>query len=214
MDKNVKSALYLLGLVVIIISLFVWNVVQQSHQFSYQEITVFPKTKAVSAFQLHDESDRPFNLKNLQGEWSVLFFGYTHCPDVCPTTMANLNRIYSKLKPEVQQKVQVIFVSVDPERDNSQQLKTYVEYFNKNFKGVTGSLQELTDFSRQLGGIFFKGEADKDGNYAVDHTSKVFLMNPQGERVGLFDGQIRPPATKFPVETLVKELNYLATHGS
>ena len=212
MDKNVKTALYLLVLVLFIVSGFVWNVVSQSHQFKFNEITVFPKIKVISKFKLMDEKNQVFTNSNLQGKWSLVFFGYTHCPDVCPTTLANLNKIYRKLSSKDQQKLQIIFVSVDPERDNAAQLKNYLGFFNKNFIGVTGSLTQLTDFSREMGAVFFKGEVDKNGNYAVDHTSKVFVLNRQGERVGLFSGQATLPEKIYPIDKFVKELNFLVKH--
>ncbi len=209
MSKNVKTALLLLILVFVVVAIFAWSVMKKTEQAGVQEIKLYPDNKMLPDFSLTDESNRPFNNHSLSGKWSLIFFGYTHCPDVCPATMSNLARVIQKIPLNNQNNIQVVLVSVDPERDTSHQLKTYVEFFNKNFKGVTGKDEQLQIFSRSLGAIYFKGEVDEKGNYAVDHTSKVFVISPKGKRVGLFDGQARLPAKEFPADQIAKDILFL-----
>ena len=209
MSKNVKTALLLLLLVFAVIATFAWSVMKKTDEAGVQIIKMYPSNKTLPEFSLTDESNRQFSNQSLPGKWSLVFFGYTHCPDVCPATMSNLARVMKNIPVDDQNNIQVVLVSVDPERDNINQLKTYVEFFNKNFKGVTGKDEQLQMFSQSLGAIYFKGEVDEKGNYAVDHTSKVFLINPEGKRAGLFDGQAIPPAKEFPAERIAKDLQFL-----
>lgn len=209
MSKNIKTALLLLLLVFAIIATFAWSVMKKNNEVGVQEIKLYPSNKELPVFSLTDEANRPFNNQSLVGKWSLLFFGYTHCPDVCPATMSNLARVMEKIPVADQNNIQVVLVSVDPERDSINQLKTYVEFFNKNFKGATGKDEQLQLFSQSLGAVYFKGEVDEKGNYAVDHTSKVFVVNPEGKRAGLFDGQAVPPAKKFPAEQIAKDILFL-----
>ncbi len=205
MSKNAKTALIMATIAIAIAVGFTLKVIGMKQNVELQEIRMFPKSLALPKFSLTNESSRPFTNDSLVGQWNIIFFGYTHCPDVCPTTMANLAQLVNKLPKHLQFKVQVIMVSVDPERDTTEKLKTYVEYFNKNFRAATGSHQELESFAKSLGALYFKGEVDEDGNYPVDHTSKIFLVNPQGKRAGIFDGQIIPPNKSYPFDLLIND---------
>jgi len=205
MSKNVKTALILASFAIFIAIGFTLKIISLKQGEELQEVRMFPGTLDLPAFSLQNEASRPFTNESLIGQWNILFFGYTHCPDVCPTTLANLAKLVNGLPKHLQNKVQVIFVSVDPERDTPQQLKTYVEYFNKNFRGVTGTHDQLQPFAKSLGAIYFKGAVDENGNYPVDHSSKIFLVNPQGKRAGIFDGQITPPSKTYPFDALVKD---------
>jgi protein SCO1/2 len=209
MSKNVRTALIMASVAVIIGIGFTLKIISLKQGEELQEIRMFPKNLDLPDFSLQDEARRPFSKDSLIGKWNILFFGYSNCPDVCPTTMANLAKIVKRLPESQQQKLQVIFVSVDPERDTPEHLKTYVEYFNKNFRGVTGSHDQLQPFAKSLGAIYFKGAEDEKGNYPVDHSSKLFLVNPQGKRAGIFDGQIVPPAKTYPFDALTTDLKII-----
>ncbi len=139
-------------------------------------------------FSLVDQNGKQFGKEQLQGHWSFLFFGYTHCPDVCPTTLATLNDTLTAIAQNNDQlNTQVIFVSVDPERDSHEQLKSYVEYFNSEFVGLTGNPSELDGLATNLGILRAKvaNPADPD-NYLMDHTAAVLLIGPEGRLVALF----------------------------
>jgi len=117
---------------------------------------------------------------NLRGKWSLLFFGYTHCPDICPATLAELARVYELLaqEPGALDETQFIFVSVDPARDSPQTLAAYTDYFNPAFIGVTGDTEQLTALARQMD-IQFRRGAGSDEAYNVEHASAILLIDPQ-----------------------------------
>jgi len=138
--------------------------------------------KLIPAFELNDGDGQTFDLSSLKGHWTLLFFGYTHCPDVCPTALSTLSTIYEGLEKtrDGGDEVDVVFVSVDPERDKPAQLKEYVGYFNPAFVGVTGEPDTLASFSRVLGAVYAKAKGTESSGYLVDHTAAIFLINPEG----------------------------------
>lgn len=139
-------------------------------------------SKQLSDFSFEKAGQVAFTNQSLKGKWTLFFVGYTFCPDVCPTTLADLDRIYPSLTNDQNTTTQVVFVSVDPNRDKAEQLADYVHYFNKNFIGVTSTHQELWPFVTQLGLIYsIVEEGDTEGFYLVDHSASVVLINPAGE---------------------------------
>jgi len=139
-------------------------------------------------FTLNDQNGSTFTRESLKGSWSLLFFGFTHCPDICPTTMQSLAVAREKLAAQGQSAAtlpKIILVSVDPERDNAEVLKSYVSYFGKDIVGLTGDLSELQKLTKRLGIFFAKSPAD-DGGYNVDHTAAVLVINPSAEFHALF----------------------------
>jgi len=155
--------------------------------------TFLNTTRSLSDFKLTDHSEAAFTPQSLKGKWSFLFFGYTHCPDVCPNTLTVLKVIASQLEktmPKIANSTQTIFVSVDPERDTPKHLKQFVQYFNQRFIGVTGPHVELQKLTKQLGILYAIGDIDnKDKNkknYLVDHSAHILLFNPQGHFQALF----------------------------
>lgn len=148
--------------------------------------SLWPQSKALTAFSLDGHQGKAFTLEALTGRWTLLFFGYTHCPDVCPVTLSVLKNAVALMEDAGVDPPQVVFVSVDPKRDTAEHLAAYVSYFNPRFVGVTGSDTELKAFARQLGVLYVLNEADADGNYLVDHTAGVFLLDPRARLVALF----------------------------
>ena len=148
---------------------------------------LWPQGKALQAFSMEDQNGNEFDLNKLSDKWSFLFFGYTSCPDICPITMTILDQLYLKLGTNMANAdVQMIFVSVDPIRDNSEKLKAYVSYFNKDFFGLGGSIEQIKSLTRQIGISFIYEQADSDGNYLIGHTSSIFLIDPQGQMRAIF----------------------------
>lgn len=157
---------------------------------------LFWQAKELTDFKLTAAGNKTLGLDELKGKWSFIFFGYTHCPDVCPLTLRILGQAFKILekKPEIFPEIQGIFISVDPKRDTPESLKEYVSYFNDRFIGVTGSVAELDGFSRQMSALYtlHADEAGKSGdNYLVSHNSTIFLVDPQGRLHGRFP----PPQT-------------------
>lgn len=152
----------------------------------------YPPIRPVTEFELRDTEDQPFTLANLKGRWSVLFFGYTSCPDICPTTLAELSHAAKLLEDAGQPLPQFIFISLDPERDTSQHLQEYVTYFHPLFKGVTGSQEQLDAIIEQLGIVYRKvpvASNQSSLNYLIDHSATLLIINPQA----WLQGVITPP---------------------
>ena len=149
---------------------------------------LWPQSKALQAFALEDQNGRAFGLDRLRGHWTLLFFGYTNCPDICPVTLAVLeNTLTLMRKAHADAELpQVVFVSVDPKRDTPEHLGAYVSHFDPSFVGVTGSDANLAAFAGQLGALYVLGDADAEGQYSVDHTAALFLIDPRGHLVALF----------------------------
>ena len=146
---------------------------------------LWPNPKQLQAFTTIDQDGNVFGPEQLRGKWSFLFFGYTHCPDVCPLTLAVLNEFFNQVKDQYQD-LQVVFVTIDPQRDNAQRLKKYVNYFNPEFIGLGGNLEQITGLTSQLGIVFQYGEKSQDGNYTVEHSAAIFLTDPAGRVVAVF----------------------------
>lgn len=159
-------------------------------------ITVLPEPKALAEFILRDDADRVFDLDSLRGRWSFVFFGYTSCPDVCPTTLAMLagarrSMIEVGLDPE---QVQFVFVSVDPQRDSAEVIDRYTNFFDPQIRGTSGSVAQLTNLTRQLG-VAYKIEYQEGvEDYPVYHSSAVFLIDPQARLRGIASPPFEPKA--------------------
>jgi protein SCO1/2 len=152
-----------------------------------ERATLFDDGRPLPAPALVDHLGRDFGLDRLRGRWTLLFFGFTHCPDVCPLTLATLaeaRRLLAGLPPPAQPAV--AFVSVDPRRDTAAALSRYVGHFDPEFTGVTGGAAAIESFTRALGVAVVMGAPGEDGSYTVDHTAAVFLVNPQAELVAVF----------------------------
>lgn len=151
-----------------------------------RHITVLPEAKPIPAFALLDHDGKPFGPERLRDQWTFLFLGYTHCPDVCPTTLATLARMQQRLAPAPGTPARVVLVSVDPGRDDTARLKEYVTHFHKDFTGVTGPGQEIDKLVSALGAMYVLHNATGEKDYPVDHTAAVFLVDPTGGFKALF----------------------------
>lgn len=148
--------------------------------------TRFPVAREIQPFELIDHHSAAFDQAALQHHWSFVFFGYTYCPDVCPTTLSVLNGVAQRLQ-DVDADVRFVMVTVDPERDTPERLAEYVTYFNGDFLGVTGSDEGLTQLTRQLGILYNRVEPEGDAaGYLMDHTAGVFLFDPDGRYHAVF----------------------------
>jgi len=148
---------------------------------------VYPEPKAISPFSLSTQDGRPFDLESLRGKWSFVYFGYTYCPDVCPTTLEELARARKLLEDAgADTATQYVFVSVDPQRDTPQRLAQYVAFFDRTFVGATGSDDALTGLTRQIGVAYAFPGGKKGDRYAVDHSSIVALFDPDARLHAVF----------------------------
>jgi len=151
-------------------------------------MTLFPAPKPLAAFAFTDHENRVFDLPRLKGKWSFLFFGYTHCPDICPTTLATLARVRESIAKSTAgaQDVQFVFISVDPNRDTAGRLGQYVTYFDATFLGVTGDDAQLGNLAGQLGAAYQVEVKPGTENYPVYHTAAVFLVDPRARYHAVF----------------------------
>jgi protein SCO1 len=135
-------------------------------------------------FALKDHAGQVRKLTDFKGKAVVVFFGFTHCPDVCPTTLAELATVMKELGP-LADKVQVLFITVDPERDTPELLAKYVPAFDPRFLGLVGSLAETEQVTKQFKAFYQKVPGKTAGSYTVDHTAGSYIFDPQG-RIRLF----------------------------
>jgi protein SCO1/2 len=139
-----------------------------------------PEARTLEAFELVDQHDQPFTRERLAGKWSFVFFGYTYCPDICPTTLATLTSVAATLRqdPQASPDFQVIFVSVDPGRDTPDVLAGYMKYFSDEFLGLTGSQSDIDAVTAQFGAGYAREAETASGEYLISHTSSIFLVDP------------------------------------
>jgi protein SCO1/2 len=148
-----------------------------------------PEYRLLVPFTLNDQHQQTFDAKRLRGKWSMIFFGYLSCPDVCPMTLNELNSFSQLLADKAgsgPDGLQVVFVSVDPERDSPQQLGEYVAHFNRDFIAATGQKTEIDRLAQQFGAGYVIEEETAPGQYLVAHTSAIFLVDPLGRSVATF----------------------------
>lgn len=143
------------------------------------------KSKPIANFQMTDNQSHVFTKENLKGHWTMMFFGFTHCGYVCPTTMSALGKMYQMLEKELptNQLPRVVMVSVDPERDSVQTMDKYVRSFNSHFVGVRGNIDQTSALQDQLHITATKmqaGGSNKD-SYTINHSAEIILFNPNAE---------------------------------
>lgn len=142
---------------------------------------------------LHDHNGRAVSLETFRGKLVVIFFGYTHCPDVCPTTLTDMARALRLLAPDVARRVQVLFVTVDPERDTPQTLRAYVPYFNEGFLGLHGTTAEVAAAAKEFRVVYRKHAEPGATGYLVDHSAGSYVLDGAG-RLRLYLPFAHPPA--------------------
>lgn len=155
-------------------------------QLALTKATLLDPPRALPTFSLIDQNSAAFDAGRLKGHWSLMFFGFTRCPDVCPTTLgilAQTERSLANLPEDL--RPHIVLVSVDPKRDTPEQLASYVKFFSPSFTGVTGSQQDIDEFTRALGVPVGTSELP-NGDYTVDHSAAIFLVNPAGQLRALF----------------------------
>jgi protein SCO1/2 len=161
-------------------------------------IVLLPQSREIPQVALTGSDGAPFAPEKLNGKWSLLFFGYTFCPDICPTTLAQLRELQGKLPQEVRDKLQMIFVSIDPDRDSPEHLKEYLGFYKAGFIGVTGELPAIQTLANGVSIPFIPADTSKE-NYTVGHSGNLVLVGPDGRQRGF----IRAP---FNTQKLLQKL--------
>jgi len=179
-----------------------YKLLQLRGQPNLQSLIVLPEAKIVGDFILQDETGKNFSLADFKGNWSLLFFGFTHCPDICPNTLYQLQQVRAELASQMPESaLPVIYlVSVDPERDTPARLAEYLRFFDPAFKGLSGDDRQLRALTMQLGIAYHVAEPEAGSDeYAVDHSASLILLNPQAQMFGVF------PAPQ-QTDTLIRDL--------
>ncbi|WP_444934562.1 SCO family protein [Microbulbifer sp. JTAC008] len=164
------------------------------------------RPRIIEDIQLLSDDSRDFYTKDFQGKWTLVFFGFTHCPDICPTTLSTLNNFYKTLDESTRASTDVVLVSVDPSRDKPEQLGQYVRYFNSEFRGITGDFFKLKKFATQLN-VPFNKVSLAEGGYTIDHGSQVVLINPRGHYHAFFKAPLDPAKMKLTYRSIRATFN-------
>lgn len=165
---------------------------QQSRTPDAQIGIVWPEPRPLSAFQLSDHHGEMFGRDELLGQWTLMFFGYASCPDICPATMVILRGVTEELAKTGAEQPRVVLVSVDPERDDAETLGQYVTYFDKDFLGARGDDAQLRSLAFQVGAMYEREPPDENGNYEVVHSASIFLVDPQARLHAVFSPPHKP----------------------
>ncbi|MBT7313290.1 MAG: SCO family protein [Halieaceae bacterium] len=168
---------------------------------------LFDTPRDVGNFSLIDHAGAPFTADRLEGHWTLLFFGFTHCPDICPTTLSDLAELKQQLQGTEADETVVVMLSVDPARDTPERLSQYVPYFHPDFLGVTGAFESILSVTQRLNAPFRKVIAS-DGSYQMEHSANVALMNPRGDYHGFF----RAPLDIPKMRVTLRSAQYLWDH--
>ena len=152
------------------------------------------QARALPEFELVDHNRAPLTRASFEEQWSLVFFGFTHCPDICPIGLQAMADMVKAIEdPDVSESIEIYFVSVDPERDKPEILADYVRYFNPDFNGATAPLEQLTPLTRSLGIAHeIRNRTEGSDHYDVDHSAAIVLINPSAEYAGLFGGPHDP----------------------
>ncbi|AZZ96814.1 SCO family protein [Pseudoalteromonas sp. R3] len=169
----------------------------------------YEEPRKLKPFVLQDQHGQELTAEQLTGQWSLLFLGYTHCPDICPMTLAKLTNIAATLEPV--QAVNVWFVAVDPQRDTQEKRKQYIDYFNPRFVAASASHNVLFPFVRDIGLIYAINNSDEP-EYYVDHSASIALINPKAQLEAIFKPEFK--AGEVPVinaEKLIEDFKVIVS---
>ena len=188
MTRTQKTVFIIAGLIALLLGLLVSRVLSgdadsQQNALIDAGVILLPHSRPLPELSMSDQNGQPVRVDQLKGKWTLLFFGYTYCPDICPTTLAQLRQITGELPAATLEHLRVVLVSVDPDRDTPQQLKQYLEYFDKSFIGLTGPVPQIQTLANAVSIPFIPADTRKPG-YTVDHSGNLALLGPDGTQRG------------------------------
>lgn len=162
-------------------------------------IVLLPQSRNLPELSLTNQDGQTVAVDQLKDQWSLLFFGYTFCPDICPATLAQLRQLQGQLPPETLAKLRIVLVTVDPHRDTPEQLKKYLDYFDAGFIGLTGEEATIQKLANGVSIPFIPADTSKE-NYTVDHSGNLVLIGPDGKQRGFIRAPINNTklATQLP----------------
>ena len=146
-------------------------------------IVLLPQSRSLPALELTDQNGQPVQVDQLKGQWSLLFFGYTFCPDICPATLAQIRQLQGLLPAQSKAALRVVLVTVDPHRDTPEQLKKYLGFFDPAFIGLTGQEADLQKLASAVSIPYIPADTSQE-NYTVDHSGNLVIIGPDGTQRG------------------------------
>ncbi|MFS2156328.1 SCO family protein [Pseudomonas sp. Pseusp122] len=197
MTRTQKTVFILVAIVTLIMGLTVYRVLSGNNQGAQvglidAGIILLPQSRTVPDMVMTNQDGQAVSLSELKGKWTLLFFGYTFCPDICPTTLAQLRQIKSELPKEAVSNLRVVLVSVDPNRDTPQQLKQYLGYFDKDFVGLSAPVAQIQKLANAVSIPFIPADTSKP-NYTVDHSGNLVILGPDGTQRGFIRAPMSNP---------------------
>lgn len=169
-------------------------------------IVLLPQSRSLPELQLTNQDGQTVAVDQLKDQWSLLFFGYTFCPDICPATLAQLRQLQGQLPPETLAKLRIVLVTVDPNRDTPQQLKKYLDYFDAGFIGLTGEEATIQKLANGVSIPFIPADTSKE-NYTVDHSGNLVLIGPDGKQRGFIRAPINNAKLAAQLPGLLNTVN-------
>jgi protein SCO1/2 len=169
-----------------------------------RSVTLFPGTRVLAPYKLNASDGTTITPATMRGHWTLVYLGFTRCPDVCPTTLQSLGhaeKAWTALPPTIRPRV--LFVSVDPDRDTPQHVGEYARYFGKDILAATADQATLATFARSLGMVYMKVPS-KGSDYTIDHSASVSVLDPNGNMAGLIRPPFDPDAIGADLATLSK----------
>ena len=206
-----RTVLFILVFIVVVIVGFVARIFQPTilspAEMQANGTMVFQQPRQVTDFSLIDHTGAPFNRESVTGHWTLVFFGFTFCPDICPTTMVELNQFMQLIQgTEIEDQFKVVMVTVDPGRDSVEQLADYVPFFNSEFLGVTGEFLDIHRFATELNTPFRRVPGGGE-NYQMDHSANVVVINPRGDYHGFVKAPLDLTKMKLTLRSMVADWN-------
>lgn len=176
--------------IVVVVGLSVYSKLRlptlSEEELRAEGVFTLPRPRDIAPFALVDHNGDAYDNARLQGRWTFIFFGFTHCPDICPTSMSEMGQADRALRDggELQDGFQGILVTVDPERDTQALLGQYATAFSPRFYGVRGDREATAQFAQQVSAAFGKVPSDDEAGYTMDHTGNIIIINPRGHYHG------------------------------
>jgi protein SCO1/2 len=174
--KNILLATIIMSFIIILTSTFFFA------EYLSRQNTPKKISQIIDNINLVDHTGSKFVSKNLKNQPSLIFFGFTHCPEVCPTTLSQLLEITERLKSKIMT-TNIIFITVDPQRDTQEHLKDYISNFNENVIGITGEIMDIKKLADNWG-VFFERISSSKDDYTFNHTATVFMLDKKGDYKG------------------------------
>lgn len=211
MNRNIKLTVFLCLAFVVLVLVMTYLRITRNNEVATMSpealrelgALVYEKPVTLSAFSLQDQYGQPFTEANLKGTWTLFFFGFTSCPDICPLTLTELSQFYRDLENSGRNsETQVVMVSVDPQRDTTEKLAQYMASFHPDFIGLNGSFEEVSKLAKELyiahtppplpaGDDHAGHEQMASEDYLIDHSGNILIIDPEGLYQGFFDTAIQ-----------------------